>query len=358
MSATAPHADTTGPVTGPPTQHRAPGHAVRGNVLAVSLGLTALLSLLVIAFAWPATQLAPRSLPIVVAGPAEATAQVGAALDKAAPGGFAVTVVPDEAAARDAIEHRDAYGAVVLGQPPSVLTASAASPVVAQLLTQIATTLEARQGGAATPAVRVVDVVPLPATDPRGVGLAALSLPLVIGGLIVGGALTTAIAGVGRRILGVFLTAAFAGLALTGIAHSWLGVLDGGWWAEAGVIALGIAAVGATLVGLEALFGFVGLVLGAAVLMLIGNPFSGMTSAPEMLPTGWSTVGQWLPPGAAGTLLRSVSFFDGAGGARPLLILAGWVVFGLLLAALGSRVRRRGTGQRATLDRAGRPLPA
>jgi len=356
MSAMAPHAGTTGPFARPSTDHRAAGHARRGNVLALSLGLTAMLCLLVVAFAWPATQLAPRSLPIVVAGPAEATAQIGAALDKAAPGGFAVTVVADEAAARAAIERREAYGAVVLGPTPSVLTASAASPVVAQLLTQLATTLESRQGGAATPAVRVVDVVPLPATDPRGVGLAALALPLVLGGLIVGGALTTAIAGVGRRVLGVFLTAVFAGLALTGIAHSWLGVLDGEWWAEAGVIALGIAAVGLTLVGLEALLGFVGLGLGAAVFMLIGNPFSGMTSAPEMLPNGWSTLGQWLPPGAAGTLLRSVSFFDGAGGARSLGILAGWVVLGLLLAALGSRVRRvRGGGH---VDAAARPVPA
>ena len=356
MPATAPHPDPTGRIASPSPEPRAGGHAMRGHVLAVSLGLTALLCVLVVAFAWPATQLAPRSLPIVVAGPAEASAQIGAALDKAAPGGFAVTVVPDEAAARSAIERRDAYGAVVLGPTPSVLTASAASPVVAQLLTQMATTLEARQGGAAAPAVRVVDVVPLPATDPRGVGLAALALPLVLGGLIVGAAFTTAIVGVGRRVLGVVLTAVLAGLALTGIAHSWLGVIDGGWWAEAGVIALGIAAVGLTLVGLGALLGFVGLGLGAAVFMLIGNPFSGMTSAPEMLPDGWSTLGQWLPPGAAGTLLRSVSFFDGAGGALSLWILAGWVVLGLLLGALGSRIHRvRGDGR---LDAAAQPVPA
>ena len=326
--------------SGPALAHPA-GRAAWTHVLAVSLGLTAVLSLLVIAFAWPATQLAPRSLPVVVAGPAEAAAQVTAALDQAAPGGFAVTPVADEAAARTAIEQRDAYGAIVVGATPTVLTASAASPVVAQLMTQLATTLSARQPGAAAPAVRVVDVVPLPSADPRGVGLAALALPLVLGGLMVGAALTTAISGVGRRVVGVALTATFAGLALTGIAHSWLGVLAGGWRAEAGVVALGIAAVGLTLVGLEALWGIVGLGLGAAVIMLIGNPFSGMTSAPEMLPNGWSTLGQWLPPGASGTLLRSVSFFDGAGGARALAILAGWVVLGLALAALGGARRGR-----------------
>jgi hypothetical protein len=328
------------------------------HVLAVSLGLTAVLCLLVTAFAWPATQLAPRSLPIVVAGPAEATTQITAALDKAAPGGFAVTAVSDETAARAAIERRDAYGGVVFGPTPTVLTASAASPVVAQLLTQLASTLEARQSAATQPAVRVVDVVPTPAGDPRGVGLAALALPLVLGGLLVGAAMTTAVSGVGRRVVGVLLTAALAGMALVGIAQSWLGVLDGTWWAEAGVIALGIAAVGLTLVGLEALMGLVGLGLGAGVLMLLGNPFSGMTSAPEMLPDGWSTVGQWLPPGAAGTLLRSVAFFDGAGGTRALGILVGWVVVGLVLAAFGARRQRRHGWSAATVGAEARPVAA
>lgn len=357
MSATRQHPDSPSP-TAAATPPAASDHASWTHVLAVAVGLTALLCVLVIAFAWPATQLAPRSLPIVVAGPAEATAQVTAALDKAVPGGFAVTSVADEPAARAAIQRRDAYGAVLLGPTPTVLTASAASPIVAQLLTQLATTLEARQPGAATPAVRVVDVVPSPAADPRGIGLAALALPLVIGGLAVGAATTSAVSGVGRRVVGVVLTAAFAGLALTGIAQSWLGVLDGVWWAEAGVIALGIAAVGLTLVGLEALFGFVGLGLGAGVVMLIGNPFSGMTSAPEMLPNGWSTLGQWLPPGATGTLLRSVTFFDGAGGTRALWILVGWVVLGLVLAALGSRRRGREGWREEAVGGETRPVAA
>ena len=358
MSATRRHPDSPSSSVPAEAGHHAPGRAAWTHVLAVSVGLTALLCLLVVAFAWPATQLAPRSLPIVVAGPAEATAQVSAALDKAAPGGFAVTVVADEGAARAAIERRDAYGAVLLGPTPTVLTATAASPIVAQLLTQLASTLEARQGTAPPPTVQVVDVVPLPSADPRGLGLAALALPLVLGGLIVGAAMTSAVSGVGRRVVGVVLTAAFAGAALTGIAHSWLGVMDDGWWAEAGVIALGIAAVGLTLVGLEALFGFVGLGLGAAVIMLIGNPFSGMTSAPEMLPTGWATLGQWLPPGATGTLLRSVAFFDGAGGTRALWILVGWVVFGLALAALGARRRGRDARHAGSVDAGLRPVAA
>ena len=93
--------------------------------------------------------------------------------------------------------------------------------------------------------------------------------------------------------------------------------------------------------------------------MLVGNPFSGMTSAPEMLPTGWSTLGQWLPPGATGTLLRSVAFFDGAGGTRALWILVGWVVLGLALAAPRRSPRRVATpGPWSRSTRGSRPVAA
>jgi hypothetical protein len=35
-------------------------------------------------------------------------------------------------------------------------------------------------------------------------------------------------------------------------------------------------------------------------------------------------IGQLLPPGAGGNLLRSTGFFDGAGGAEHLTVLAVW----------------------------------
>ena len=52
--------DTTGIGAG----HRAPPFA------AVAAGVTTLLAVLLVAFAWPATSIAPRELPAVVAGPA------------------------------------------------------------------------------------------------------------------------------------------------------------------------------------------------------------------------------------------------------------------------------------------------
>lgn len=51
--------------------------------------------------------------------------------------------------------------------------------------------------------------------------------------------------------------------------------------------------------------------------MLLGNPLSGLARGPHWLPNGWATLGQLLPPGASGSLLRANAFFDGTGVAAP-----------------------------------------
>ena len=308
----------------------------RPPLAAVITLLTALLTVLLIAFAWPAARSEPRDVPLAVAGPGPAVAQVKAGLDQAMPGGFDVTAVPDRAAAVQLIQDRDAYGAIVLDSAqPEVLTASAGGPVVAQLLTQLSTRLSPQ-----SPA-KVTDIVPLPKDDPRGAGLAAGALPLVLGGIIAAGALTQLVRSGSRRMIGAVAFAITGGLALAAVLQYWLGSFEGSYLGNAGVIAMSIAAISLTLLGLEWLLGTAGLALGGALMMLLGNPLSGMTSAPEMLPSGWGALGQLLPPGAAGTALRSVSFFDGAGAARPLVVLTCWLVAGLALCALGAMRSQR-----------------
>ncbi|MFG1912682.1 hypothetical protein [Kribbella sp. NPDC048928] len=308
----------------------------RPPLIAVITLLTAVLTVFLIAFAWPSARSEPRDLPIAVSGPAPALAQVEASLDQAIPGGFDITAVPDRQAAVQRIEDRDAYGAIVLdAAQPEVLTASAGSPAVAQVLTQLAARIHPD-----SPA-KVTDIVPLPKDDPRGAGLAAGALPLVLGGIIAAGALTQLVRAGAKRMIGAITFAATGGLALAAVLQYWLGSFEGSYLGNAGVIAMSIAAISLTLLGLEWLLGTAGLALGGAVMMLLGNPLSGMTSAPEMLPGGWSTLGQFLPPGAAGTALRSVSFFDGAGAARPLVVLGCWLLLGLLLCGVGA-LRGRG----------------
>lgn len=308
------------------------------RVGAIVLLLTALVSLIMIAFALPATRSSVHDIPIAVAGPPAATARITQQLAAKRPGTFDVTVVDGTAAAERLILDRDAYGAIDLSTGrPQLIIASAASPAVAQALQQVAQALSGTE-----PAVQVRDLVPLPADDPRGAGLAAGALPLVLGGIAAAGILTTLVIGVGRRIAGALAFAVTGGLALAAILQFWLGSIEGSYWLNAGAVALGIAATALTILGLESLLGPAGLGLGAATMMLLGNPLSGLSSAPEMLPSGWGTAGQLLPPGAAGSLLRSTAFFDAHAAASHVAVLLGWAALGLVLAGLAAvRTARR-----------------
>ncbi|NEA13939.1 ABC transporter permease, partial [Streptomyces sp. SID10692] len=127
------------------------------------------------------------------------------------------------------------------------------------------------------------------------------------------------------------------------VAHSWLGALAGDWWTEAGALALTVLAIGSAVAGLAALLGPRGIGLGALLMVLLGNSFSGVTSAPELLPEPVGAIGQWLPPGAGGSLLRSVGFFDGGAAGGAVLTLSLWSALGLA-AVLLARRKPAGTG--------------
>ncbi|MFI1725516.1 ABC transporter permease [Streptomyces sp. NPDC020489] len=311
------------------------GNARRLIAVVVLVPVVAALALW--AFAWPAARTAPRDLPLGVAGPAAATAQVEKRLAEHA-GAFEIHRYPDQAAARDAIEDRTVYGAVVVTPSgPVLLTASAASPVVAQLLQQAVAAPAAAQG---TP-VRTVDVVATPAADPRGAALNASVLPLALAGLAAG-ALVTFTGLRGTRAVAVLVAAsALVGAVAAGVADSWLGAFTGDWWAEAGVLGLSVLAVSGAVAGLAALLGTAGVGVVAGTVMLFGNPWSGAASAPQTLPEPVGTIGQWLPPGASTTLIRSVAYFEGAGATGPALTLAWWGALGLGAVLLGNALKER-----------------
>jgi hypothetical protein len=269
-------------------------------------------------------------------------------IDEHAPGAFDVTPVDDRAAAVDAIEHREAYGAIVLGQQPEVLTSSAASPVAAQALNGIAGQLQAMlqqaaaaqaTGGSPAPAitVAVTDVVPLADSDARGAGLASAVLPLVIGGLLGGVLATLAIPGRMRRLAALAAYAVLAGVTVAGILQGWLGVLQGAYLLNASAIALAMFAIAGSVAGLAAVIGRPGLAIGAVTLVLFAVPLASAAAPVEFLPAPWGAVGQWFPPGAGANLLRDLSYFPDAAVAFPWLVLAGWAVAGVGLLLVGRR---------------------
>ena len=124
-----------------------------GRVIGVALALTLVLTVFVLAFSWPAVTAEPRDLPVAVVGSDDAVAAFRDTLREAQPGTIELTEADDRADAVQAIRTRDVYGAVVLGDPaageaPEVLTASAASGVTHQLMTQLAAQAAAGHPGA------------------------------------------------------------------------------------------------------------------------------------------------------------------------------------------------------------------
>ncbi|MEK6326848.1 MAG: ABC transporter permease [Actinomycetota bacterium] len=301
-------------------------------------------------FAWPQARFEPRDLPLGIAGPPQATALLEARLAEAGDA-FEVHRYADEASARAAIEDREVYGAIAASRTGvTLLTASAGSPAVAGLLQeQFAAATPGGEGGSSQQAVaEVVDVVPADPDDPRGAALSASVLPLLLAGIITG-ALVATITAPGLVQLGALLAAsALAGLAAVAIAQGWLGVIEGSWVANAGVLSLTVLAVALVVAGLVALLGLPGIGVAAVLMVLIGNPWSGIGSAPELLPRPIGGIGQLFPPGAGGNALRSTAFFDCARAGGHVAVLIVWAVLGLVAMGAGAHRKQRATGEAAS----------
>jgi hypothetical protein len=304
------------------------------KLLIIPLAVALILTL----FAWPLADLEARGVEIgVVGGEDEAAALEGQLAEE---GDFDVQSFADEASARAAIEDRDIYGAFVPSADGlTVLTASAGSTLIAQQLAEVA---EATAAGAPSvgtdPRVEVIDVVPADPDDPRGSAFNASVLPLLIGGILTGVLVATLIRPPGvRQAVALVLASALAGLAAVLIAQAWLGILGGGWLANAAVLGLLVLSIAAMVAGLMALLGPPGIGVAAVLMVLLGNPWSGLGTAPELLPRPVGDIGQLLPPAAGGQALRDTAFFDGAALGGRLAVLLVWIAIGMALIAIGAR---------------------
>jgi len=332
------------------TRHASPVHeppaAIRATGIIVVL--TVVLAIVAIAFALPAARSKPHDVPIGAAGPMAAGSEPGTPplgrgvadiLEQHAPGAFRITYYPGEAALRDAIRNRDVYGGISFGAGHNVagqatpegrtlLIATGGSPMVAQMLTQLGNGISQQTG---LP-LRTEDLAPPTADDPRGAGLVASALPITLAGLLPAVALVLLFKReVWTRFTAAVVFAAVAGTGIAALMRYVFGSIDRNVWGVAAGLTLGLLAAGLSMLGLGSLFGRFGLAIGALLALLLGNPLSGLSSAPEMLPTGWGTLGQWLPQGANATLLRSTAFFDGGGATTAIAVLTCWAIAGVAL---------------------------
>jgi hypothetical protein len=282
-------------------------------------------------FVFPSHDPEPNGLQVAVVGAPDAAQALASRLE-ARSEGFDVKRYASEPDARRAIEDRDAYGAFVLGPigPERLLTAPAASFTVATVLEDI---------GRSAGVPRVQAVVPLVREDPRGATLNVFVLPLVITSILAGLIASQLVPDVRLplRLLVLLGAGAVAGVIDLLIVNTAIGALPGSLLAEAGLVALAFIGLALTTGALIRLVGPLGTFAGFALFLMIGNPAAGLGTAPELLPSPWKEIGPLLPPGAVGSAIRNVAYFDGTKLLGPLLVLGGWIAAGIVLSALADR---------------------
>lgn len=300
------------------------------RLLVVVVGVAVLVGVLTCLYGWTVTSLRPYDLPVLAAGPAGPARALAEQLTTAEPGALRVRVVADGDAADRALRAREAYAAFVIG--PSGLSlhvASAASPAVS----------EAMQRGIAQVAppgveIQVDDVVPNATADHVGGGLSAGYLPLVLVVAVGGVLLSRTTARRGARLGGLAALALTTGAVGAAALRYVLVVLPGSYWATMAVLTLLAVAVAGTVLGLGARAGTVGMT-GAFVFFVVAAALSAWSSAPELMPPPWGTLGQLAPPGAGVTLLRSAAYFHGSGGGDAAAVLTVWAALGVALVMVG-----------------------
>ena len=324
--------------TGPMDPRKARQLLIRVTVAPIVIGLM-IAGLYVWLFAAAFSQPQPHALPVGVVGPEPAVAAITAGLDKNAPGAFSVTTYESADAARAAIDDRTIAGAYIAGPgAPQILVASGNSAASAGAISGAFGAIAKATGAVPT----VTDIHPLTSTDPQGVVPFFLIL-----GVSQTGLLYQMITGFmpfrpSRRVrlaaMTVFaivagLTAACAyGLVLGFSSSFWLLALT----------CIGVAwAVAAPTAALQSMFGLPGVGLAALFFMMLGGSSSGgMTGAP-FAPDGFRQLAAIMPNGVGLFSVRSALYFDGAAMLVPLLILAAWIVGGLVvMGAVESRQPR------------------
>jgi hypothetical protein len=320
------------------TNRRESAEALVAPVVAGLLLLVTLLGLIGTAIRDPK----PHDIAVGIVGPAPAVAQLTGAFANKAPGTFDFTTYSSEADARSAIDSRAIDGALLLGQPPKLIVAGAAGDTSVGVITAAFTQAFAAQNVA----VQVETVHPYASGDAHGLILFFVIVAVIISTFVAQAVLYTlgGTAGAGPRVVVAAAYAVVSSLTAMGIA-SWIaGGFGGDFWTATAIVMLASAAVGTVVAGFARLMGRAGIALGVLVVILLDLVSSGGPGGSQILPDFYRALSPWMPAPQLFGALRGALYFNDAGLTTPLIVLAGWLVAGLLLIGLGGLVAaRRGT---------------
>lgn len=273
-------------------------------------------------------------LPVAVAASDKTAAHFDVRLQRVSPDGFQVDRYPDNASARRAVEHRQAYAALLAdGGEPRIVYAGANGPAVSALVAPLASlcTQSCRPAEEKWP---VIDILPLSSGDSRGLSVFYASFGLVLAGFLFG-QMTYQVAprlSFGQRVSSLALFAVVGGLATALIASTAFGAIPGPFLGIAGLVALMAGAVAAATVLLIRIFGPIGVLLASIFMIVMGNASSGGVLPPEFLPGWLKPLASVMPPGVGVRALDGIAYFHHDGLVSGVVVLSAWIA--LCIAAL------------------------
>src|SRR4051794_21430009 len=329
-------ADKTGTAPG----HRSAGLSHENRILVITVAVVlALVFTFVFSNVAANHQPKPHGLPVGIAGSSRAVGALTQQLDRSAPAAYAVNAYSSAARAAPAVSQRKVYGAFEPGPRPSLLVARAASRPAAQVLQATFQAVAHAQGHR----LAVRDLAPLPPSDSSGSTAYSALLSLLIAGLL-GSSLiyqATQYRPLRVRLAALLVLGIGAGFLAALGTNVLVGAFPASFAAVWGVATLFVLAIALPVAAFQVLLGIPGTAVGLLVFVVIGNPASGGSSAPQLLPGFWRTISQALPPGAANTAMRDVVYFDGHGATNALLVLVTYAVLGAAGTIAAYRLRGR-----------------
>ncbi|MGO2655761.1 MAG: hypothetical protein ACTH93_08020 [Pseudoclavibacter sp.] len=342
------------------------------QALAPGLLVAVICGVFVSAFLWPMSQMHPEGIRLAVAGPDAQVSQIESALTAQQADLFSFAQQNDRDAAVGAIERRDVDGAVIVGERGTeFLTASAGNAQVTQILGQVATGMRqgleqksdqaiddalsaAKSQGASAEQILAMQqtlhekaqaATTVTVTDVVGGGNAFAGnltmLPALIAGMMGGMFSMLMVKRPFARLITLGVAALGAGLIGATVLGPWFDMIPGSYWAHALALGLGALAISSVIAGLGTLFGPAGMGIGVALVLLIGTPWGGIMVPTEFLPGFMGTFGAQLPNGTVVSLMKSLSYFPDASTSGQWLTLLLWAAAGVVLLVIGAMLRER-----------------
>lgn len=280
----------------------------------------------------------PHGIPVGLVGPAAAVGQLQHGVQTTAPGAFTFTTYASEDSARSALDSRSVVAILVFGPAPRLVIAGAAGDTTTGVVTGAFSAAFKAQGQS----LAVETVHPFAAGDPHGLILFFLVLAITIAAVATQ-AMVSVTGREGALVERFAVLVAFAALgSVAAIAGAALivGGYGSSFWPLTGLVALASAGTGAAAGGAARLLGSAGLALAVLILVPINLVSSGGPLGSELLPDAYRALAPWMPAGQLYSGLRGVLYFDGAATAAPVLVLAGWLLAGLILLTAGELISR------------------